>query len=125
MPDFHANEQDARYLGGVTSYCCISHAFDVYISEQVFLNLHGHSYVRLDGSTAVEKRQKLMDRFNTDPKLFCFVLSTRSGTCCTFTMMKKLITNRRAWHQSHRCRLCNFLRLRLESCECLLLVLTP
>lgn len=46
---------------------------------EVFLNLHAHTYVRLDGSTGIEKRQKLMDRFNTDPKLFCFILSTRSG----------------------------------------------
>ncbi|CAM9579113.1 unnamed protein product, partial [Laminaria digitata] len=44
-----------------------------------FLTLHGHTYVRLDGSTGVEKRQRLMDRFNLDPKLFCFILSTRSG----------------------------------------------
>jgi SNF2 family DNA or RNA helicase len=46
---------------------------------ETFLNLHGHTYVRLDGSTGVEKRQKLMDRFNNDPKIFCFILSTRSG----------------------------------------------
>jgi SNF2 family DNA or RNA helicase len=44
-----------------------------------FLNLHGHTYVRLDGATDVDKRQRLMDRFNNDPKLFCFILSTRSG----------------------------------------------
>lgn len=46
---------------------------------ETFLNLHGHTYVRLDGSTGIEKRQKLMDRFNNDPKIFCFILSTRSG----------------------------------------------
>jgi SNF2 family DNA or RNA helicase len=46
---------------------------------EVFLNLHAHTYVRLDGSTGIDRRQKLMDRFNTDPKLFCFILSTRSG----------------------------------------------
>jgi SNF2 family DNA or RNA helicase len=44
-----------------------------------FLNLYNHTYVRLDGSTSVEARQKLMDKFNTDPKLFIFILSTRSG----------------------------------------------
>ncbi|CAM9514029.1 unnamed protein product, partial [Chrysoparadoxa australica] len=44
-----------------------------------FLNIHGMTYVRLDGSTGVEKRQRLMDRFNGDPKIFCFILSTRSG----------------------------------------------
>jgi Helicase conserved C-terminal domain len=44
-----------------------------------FLALHGHTYVRLDGSTGVERRQRLMDRFNSDNKLFVFILSTRSG----------------------------------------------
>lgn len=46
---------------------------------EIFLNLHAHTYVRLDGSTAIDRRQRLMDRFNNDPKLFCFILSTRSG----------------------------------------------
>jgi superfamily II DNA/RNA helicase len=46
---------------------------------ELFLNLHDFSFVRLDGSTSVDERQKLMDRFNADPKLFCFILSTRSG----------------------------------------------
>ena len=46
---------------------------------EVFLNLHGHTYVRLDGATKVEERQWLMDRFNSDPKIFVFILSTRSG----------------------------------------------
>ncbi|TYZ61770.1 hypothetical protein PybrP1_012802 [[Pythium] brassicae (nom. inval.)] len=35
---------------------------------EVFLNIHGHTYFRLDGSTKVEKRQALMDRFNRDEK---------------------------------------------------------
>lgn len=46
---------------------------------EVFLNLHGYTYSRLDGSTKVEKRQQLTERFNTDPKIFAFILSTRSG----------------------------------------------
>ncbi|KAG7381116.1 hypothetical protein PHYPSEUDO_006442 [Phytophthora pseudosyringae] len=46
---------------------------------EVFLNLHGHTYFRLDGATKVEKRQMLMERFNRDEKIFCFILSTRSG----------------------------------------------
>ncbi|EQC26133.1 hypothetical protein SDRG_16024 [Saprolegnia diclina VS20] len=46
---------------------------------EIFLNIHGHTYFRLDGSTPVEKRQRLMDRFNADEKVFCFILSTRSG----------------------------------------------
>ncbi|KAL7553485.1 hypothetical protein ACHAWF_016776 [Thalassiosira exigua] len=46
---------------------------------EAFLNLNGHTYLRLDGATDVERRQRLMDRFNNDPKVFCFILSTRSG----------------------------------------------
>lgn len=44
-----------------------------------FLNIHGHKYLRLDGATKVEQRQILTDRFNHDPRILCFILSTRSG----------------------------------------------
>ncbi len=46
---------------------------------EAFLNYHGHRYLRLDGTTRVEQRQALMDRFNQDKRIFCFILSTRSG----------------------------------------------
>lgn len=48
------------------------------ILEQ-FLNIHGHRYLRLDGSTKVEQRQALTDRFNNDNRILVFILSTRSG----------------------------------------------
>lgn len=44
-----------------------------------FLNIHGHRYLRLDGSTKVEQRQALTDRFNNDTRILCFILSSRSG----------------------------------------------
>ncbi|KAF9417083.1 swr1 complex component [Podila epigama] len=46
---------------------------------EIFLNIHGHRYLRLDGTTSVEDRQHLTDRFNSDPKILAFILSTRSG----------------------------------------------
>eukprot|EP00884_Botryococcus_braunii_P006564 jgi/Botrbrau1/15909/Bobra.40_1s0091.1 len=46
---------------------------------EVFLNLHGYTYLRLDGTTRPEQRQILMQRFNSNPKIFVFILSTRSG----------------------------------------------
>jgi len=46
---------------------------------EVFLNIHGHVYFRLDGSTKVESRQRMMERYNRDPRIFAFILSTRSG----------------------------------------------
>lgn len=48
------------------------------ILEQ-FLNIHGHRYLRLDGSTKIEQRQILTDRFNSDPRILAFILSSRSG----------------------------------------------
>jgi len=46
---------------------------------ETFLNLHGYTYCRLDGSTSTEHRQLLLQRFNSDNKVFAFILSTRSG----------------------------------------------
>eukprot|EP00466_Bigelowiella_natans_P020543 jgi/Bigna1/38226/e_gw1.24.8.1 len=44
-----------------------------------FLNIYGYNYLRLDGSTKPEQRQRLMERFNNSDKIFIFILSTRSG----------------------------------------------
>jgi helicase SWR1 len=44
-----------------------------------FLNMHGMRYLRLDGSTPVEQRLVLTERFNNDPKIFVFISSTRAG----------------------------------------------
>ncbi|KAJ8767933.1 hypothetical protein K2173_020873 [Erythroxylum novogranatense] len=46
---------------------------------EAFINLYGYTYMRLDGSTQPEERQTLMQRFNTNPKILLFILSTRSG----------------------------------------------
>lgn len=43
------------------------------------LNVFHMTYVRLDGATRPDLRQKLVERFNNDPKIFCFISSTRSG----------------------------------------------
>jgi helicase SWR1 len=48
------------------------------ILEQ-FLNIHGHRYLRLDGSTKIEQRQILTERFNNDTQFLAFILSSRSG----------------------------------------------
>uniref|UniRef100_A0A7S2S8M9 Uncharacterized protein n=1 Tax=Mucochytrium quahogii TaxID=96639 RepID=A0A7S2S8M9_9STRA len=46
---------------------------------EIFLNIHGYKYFRLDGSTKVDARQRMMEKFNRDPRIFTFILSTRSG----------------------------------------------
>ncbi|GAA5961619.1 hypothetical protein JCM3765_002651 [Sporobolomyces pararoseus] len=44
-----------------------------------FLSYQGHRYLRLDGSTKIEQRQILTERFNSNDKILCFISSTRSG----------------------------------------------
>ena len=46
---------------------------------EAWINIAGYTYLRLDGSTKVEDRQKLMDRFNLSTKYFIFILATRAG----------------------------------------------
>lgn len=46
---------------------------------EAFLNIHGHTYLRLDGAVKVEQRQKMMERFNNDDRVFLFILTTRTG----------------------------------------------
>lgn len=46
---------------------------------ELFLNFHGYIYLRLDGATKIEDRQYITERFNSDPKVFCFISSSRSG----------------------------------------------
>ena len=44
-----------------------------------FLSIYSYPYLRLDGSTKPEERQRLMEKFNHNPKYFIMLLSTRSG----------------------------------------------
>lgn len=46
---------------------------------EIFLNFHGYLYLRLDGATKIEDRQYITERFNSDPRIFCFIASSRSG----------------------------------------------
>lgn len=46
---------------------------------EIFLSYNGHRYLRLDGSTKIEDRQVLTERFNSDSRIFCFIASSRSG----------------------------------------------
>lgn len=50
---------------------------------QDLLDAHNMTYCRLDGSTASNKRQSMVDQFNRLPaaKCFAFLLSTKSGGC--------------------------------------------
>lgn len=44
-----------------------------------YLEIRNYGYCRLDGNTAVDERQDLINYFNTDSEVFVFLLSTRAG----------------------------------------------
>ncbi|KAK6170036.1 hypothetical protein SNE40_018524 [Patella caerulea] len=46
---------------------------------EVFLKDKGYKFFRLDGSTPVPERQKLIDDYNNDRSVFIFLLSTKAG----------------------------------------------
>ena len=46
---------------------------------QDYLCFLDYAHCRLDGDTAQAERQTLIDRFNSDSSIFCFLLSTRAG----------------------------------------------
>ncbi|XP_067269714.1 SWI/SNF-related matrix-associated actin-dependent regulator of chromatin subfamily A containing DEAD/H box 1A isoform X2 [Pseudorasbora parva] len=48
------------------------------IVEILLKNLN-HQFVRLDGSTPMAERIGLIDKYNTSPEIFVFLLSTRAG----------------------------------------------
>ena len=49
------------------------------ILEEFVKALPGFNYLRMDGSTNIKDRQTLVDRFNTDPDLHVFLLTTKVG----------------------------------------------
>ncbi|EGY20749.1 hypothetical protein VD0002_g5470 [Verticillium dahliae] len=49
------------------------------VIEKFLGGLETVKYVRMDGETSIEKRQSLIDRFNTDPEIDIFLLTTRTG----------------------------------------------
>ena len=49
------------------------------IIEEFVKGLDGFNYLRMDGGTNIKDRQSLVDRFNTDPDLHVFLLTTKVG----------------------------------------------
>ncbi|KAH7393309.1 putative DNA repair and recombination protein RAD26 [Cadophora sp. MPI-SDFR-AT-0126] len=49
------------------------------IIEEFVKGLDGFNYLRMDGGTPIKERQILVDRFNNDPDLHVFLLTTKVG----------------------------------------------
>ena len=46
---------------------------------EAFLQAEGYKYLRIDGSTPVEERQTLIDKYSQNDDIFIFLLTTRAG----------------------------------------------
>lgn len=46
---------------------------------EAFVNYNSFTYLRLDGTVKVDRRQELVNRFNADDRIFLFISSTRAG----------------------------------------------
>lgn len=46
---------------------------------EAYLNIRKYPFVRLDGTTKVSERQGLIDKYNTNKKIFVFLLTTKAG----------------------------------------------
>lgn len=49
------------------------------ILEKFIRKLDGFNYLRMDGNTSIKDRQNLVDRFNREPTLHVFLLTTKVG----------------------------------------------
>jgi len=68
---------DFRRMG---SKCVIFTQFSKMLDIlESYLDYQRFTYLRLDGSVKVERRQGLVDRFNADERVFIFLSSTRAG----------------------------------------------
>ena len=46
---------------------------------ETFVKQHNYSYLRLDGNTGIGSRQPMIQKFNTNPDIFVFLLTTKVG----------------------------------------------
>lgn len=44
-----------------------------------FIRVEGHRYLRMDGTTPIKNRQRLVDQFNKTKDVFLFILTTKVG----------------------------------------------
>ena len=60
----------------VLLYSCSTALLDVL---EAYVESVGYFYCRLDGTTNTQKRQQIVDKFNNDPSIFLFLISTKAG----------------------------------------------
>ena len=44
-----------------------------------FVLKEGYTFLKMDGGTTIGSRQSMIDKFNSSPDIFCFLLTTKVG----------------------------------------------
>ncbi|OSD03707.1 hypothetical protein PYCCODRAFT_1490777 [Trametes coccinea BRFM310] len=66
------------------------------------LNTRGHGFLKLDGSTKQSDRMPMIDRFQQDPDVFIFLISTMAGgTGLNLTAANKVVVFDPNWNPAH------------------------
>jgi DNA excision repair protein ERCC-6 len=66
-----------------------------------FVNRAGYDYLRMDGTTPIQKRAMLVDSFNNDPDIFVFLLTTKvGGLGVNLTGANRIIIYDPSWNPS-------------------------
>ena len=60
----------------VLIFCQMTHMIDIL---EEYMAKRKYSYFRMDGSTNIADRRDMINEFQTNPKIFAFLLSTRAG----------------------------------------------
>jgi SNF2 family DNA or RNA helicase len=61
---------------------------------------HGFTFVWMDGSVSVKERQELIEKFNSDDRVLCFLLTTKLGIGITLTGADRVIMYDSSWNPS-------------------------
>ncbi|PYI01952.1 DNA excision repair protein [Aspergillus sclerotiicarbonarius CBS 121057] len=79
-----------------------SHSVRLLKMLQMLFNYTSYNVSYLDGSMSYEERTKVVDEFNSDPRQFVFLISTRSGGVgLNITSANKVVIVDPNWNPSH------------------------
>eukprot|EP00095_Tigriopus_kingsejongensis_P000343 maker-scaffold194_size270518-snap-gene-1.28 protein:Tk00343 transcript:maker-scaffold194_size270518-snap-gene-1.28-mRNA-1 annotation:"hypothetical protein CAPTEDRAFT_223034" len=69
---------------------------------EIFVQGQGYEYLRLDGTTPIGERAKMVANFNADPSIFTFLISTKAGGLgLNITSANVVIVFDPNWNPSH------------------------
>ena len=92
-----AKEYIQQFVNSGDKLLVFGHHHDVLDSLETYLSKEGINYVRADGSTNAENRDKAITKFQTDDKCLVFLATTAMGMGVTLTAASNALFIERQW----------------------------